>query len=306
MADSAVRPSPLRPGDTVAVLSASGPPAAARLQEGLAVLQEWGLKVDLLPSATAQAQPFDYLAGPDEVRAADTTAALTEDRYAAAFYARGGYGAQRTLELLDWAAIAAVGARPRHVIGFSDVTALSEGVLRHLGWASLYAAMPATWYFTQDRARRSLHAQLFTPGEATRITFPDADPLVPGVARGRVLGGCATLLSSSIGSNTAVRPDGDLVFLEDVDEDLFRLDRVFTQLRRSGYLEGATGIITGTFDGCGEPALVRRLLQDRFADLGVPVLAGADVGHGIALQALPIGVVATLDTHDGSLTMERA
>ncbi|AKU18862.1 hypothetical protein VV02_12165 [Luteipulveratus mongoliensis] len=283
-------------GDRVAVLSVSGPPVAERLDEGLAVVRSWGLDPVLLDSASAAHPTFDYLAGDDELRARDIEHALTDPSYAAVLLARGGYGSQRTLEHVDWSRVVAAQPRPRHVVGFSDVTALQEGLLRHLGWSSLYGPMVATWYFQQGRAQESLQRALMAPDSVTAIELPDGFALVDGVAEGTLLGGCATLMASSIGSSTAVPAKDAIVFLEDVDEELFRLDRVFTQLRRSGYLDGIRGVVTGTFDGCGDPDLVTALLRDRFADLGVPVLAGADIGHGVPLQTLPIGRRARLDT----------
>lgn len=299
---SYLRPDPLTTGDRVAVLSVSGPVDARQLEAGVQVLRSWGLEVDVLASARAEATPFDYLAGDDRRRADDLVTALTDDRYRAVLLAKGGYGAQRTMELIDWDEIVAADPSPRIVTGFSDVTALQEAVLRYLGWASLYAAMPATWYFLAERAQESVRRALFGTDSGT-LTFPDADPLVPGVAEGVLLGGCATLIAGSIGTDTAVPGDGGIIFLEDVDEELFRLDRLFTQLRRSGYFDAVTGVVTGTFDGCGDPGLVRQLLVDRLADLGVPVLAGADIGHGVALQALPLGRRARLDTAAGTLTL---
>lgn len=299
---SYVRPPRLTPGDHVAVLSVSGPTSSRQLDAGLAVLRSWGLEVDVLESARAPGLPFDYLAGDDRGRADDLTRALTDDRYRAVLLAKGGYGAQRTLELIDWDRIAAAAPSPRTVVGFSDVTALQEAVLRHLGWTSLYAAMPATWYLLAERAQRSLREALFGTDPGV-LTFPGADALVAGTAEGVLLGGCATLIAASTGTDTAVPGDGGLIFLEDVDEEVANLDRLLTQLRRAGYFRAASGVVTGTFDGCGDPALVRELLVDRLGDLGIPVLAGADIGHGIALQALPLGRWARLDTGAGTLTL---
>ncbi|WP_018155604.1 S66 peptidase family protein [Demetria terragena] len=296
-----LKPAPLRAGSRVAMVAASGPPLAERLAYGLEVLQDWGLEVDVLSSCSAPAEPFEYLAGTDAARAEDLTTALTDPSYEAVFLAKGGYGAQRTLEHLDWADLAARQPTPRHVVGFSDVTAIQEGALRHLGWASLHAAMPATTYFSMPRAVGSLWAQLFKPESVGVLHFADAVPVVDGVAEGVVVGGCATLIASSLATDTGLSARGAILFLEDVDEELFRLDRVFTHLRRSGYLDGVRGILTGSFEECGDPALVQKLLVDRFGDLGVPVLTGADIGHGVALQALPIGLTARLDTSQREL-----
>lgn len=294
-----VVPAPVRPGDTVAVLSASGPTRAESLEQGLELLKGWDVEVDVLATSRTTHPDFDYLAGTDEARTADLTKALTDDRYAAVIAAKGGYGAQRVLEHMDWDAVRAVNPRPRHLVGFSDVTALQEALLCQLGWASWYAAMPATAYFRQDSARESLRRALFAPHEHRVLDLPYAETVVPGVAEGVLIGGCAALLASSIGTDTCVPADGALLFMEDVDEDLANVDGLFTQLRRSGYLDGVRGVLLGTFNDLDkdyDDAGLRRLAADRFGGLGVPVITGVDVGHGGPLQALPIGQRARLDT----------
>ncbi|KNX37543.1 S66 peptidase family protein [Luteipulveratus halotolerans] len=293
---SYVVPPPVPDGGRVAVAAFSGPLLAERLDQGLRVLRGWGLEPVLLESATAVDPTFDYLGGTDELRARVLQEALTDPSYDAVLLGRGGYGAQRALDLIDWDAVLAARPTPRHVVGFSDVTALQEALLHHLGWASLYGPMVATWYFEQERAQESLRRLLMTPDAVAVIELPDTVPAVDGVAEGVLLGGCATLLASSIGTATSVPARDGILFLEDVDEEIFRLDRIFTQLRRSGYLDGVKAVLTGTFHGCGDADLVRRLIVDRFADLGVPVLTGADIGHGVPLQTLPIGRRARLDT----------
>lgn len=293
---SYVIPPPVRAGDRVAVLSPSGPPVPERLEQGLIALKEWGVEPVVLESARSEsAPPFDYLAGDDALRARDLEHALTENAYAAVLLARGGYGAQRALELVDWSAIAKAAPKPRHVVGFSDATAVLKGVARHLGWASMYGPMVATWYFAQDTAQEGLRRQLMEPDTVRGLDFPDGHTIVDGVAEGVLMGGCATLVSSCIGTDTDVPARDSILFLEDVGEPSYRLDRCLTQLRRSGYLDGIRAVLLGTFEDCGPAEDVRALLADRFGDLGVPVLAGADIGHGVALQTLPIGRRARLD-----------
>lgn len=298
---TAIEPAALRAGDEVALLSVSGAVQDDRLEAGLEVLRGWDLKVDLLPTASATHPELDYLAGTDQQRAADLSTALIEDRYAAVFFARGGYGAPRMIDLVDWSA--ASRARPRWLVGFSDVTAVHEQVQARLGWQSLYAAMPATVYFTRERATESLRRRLFEPAATDVLEFADADPIVEGTVEGVVAGGCLSLLVGSLGTAWSAPEKEAILFLEDVDEEPLRLDRMLTQLRGSGYLDDVAGVLLGTFHGCGEPAAVRATLADRLGDLGVPVLAGADIGHGVALQALPLGRRARLDTAAGTLTL---
>lgn len=187
--------------------------------------------------------------------------------------ARGGYGAQRTLEGVDFASLGT--PTPRVLVGYSDVTALIEAVSVHLGWVSLFGPMPVSDDFTPGSyAFDSLARTLFTPAETTLLTFPAARTLVGGTAEGVTLGGTASLLCSSLATPTSRPARGGILFLEDVDEEPYRLDRILTQLRRSGYLDGVAGILCGTFTGCGDPAEIDALLIDRLGDLGAPVLAG--------------------------------
>ena len=247
---------------------------------------------------------YDYLAGDDALRGADLTRALADPAYTAVFCAAGGCGMQRTLERIDWAAIDA--SAPKVVVGYSDVTALLEAIAVKLGWVSLFGPMPACDGFYQGPGRYDFDALarlLFALSTVRELVFPGFRTVVPGVAEGMTLGGTATLLAASIGTDTSLPARGAILFLEDVDELPFRLDRVLTQLRRSSYSDGVAGILLGTFTECGDPEHIRRMLDERLGDLGVPGLAGADIGHGIHMQTYPIGVQARLDATAGTLTL---
>ncbi|MFD3571542.1 LD-carboxypeptidase [Streptomyces sp. NPDC058667] len=295
-----VRPAALKPGDRVAVIAASGPPDQRNLETGLTSLRGLGLEPEVFASARADG---DYLAGDDRLRAEDLTAALTDPSFAAVFCAAGGYGAQRTLELVDWRRIGT--PTPRVIVGYSDVTALLEAVAVKLGWASLFGPMPACGGFGPGHDDFDSLARLLTDPKSVReLRFPDSRPLIGGSAEGVTLGGTVTLLACSLGTDTSLPAAGGLVLMEDVGEEPFRLDRFLTQLRRGGYLDGAAGVICGTFTGCGERDQVEALLRDRLGDLGIPVLIRADIGHGVPQQTFPIGVRARLDADAGTLTLQ--
>ena len=295
----AVRPPALRPGDRVAVLTVSSPVDPGKLADGLRTLRRLGLEPDVFGSARAEG---DYLAGDDRLRAADLTAALTDPGYRAVLLANGGYGAHRTLELLDWDAIGT--PDPRVVVGYSDVTALHEAITRRLGWVSLFGPMVAVEpYRRGHRGLDGLARTLTEPATATRLAFPDGRALVPGSAEGVTVGGTLALLAGSIGTPTSVPARGGILLLEDVDEKPYRLDGFLTHLRRSGYLDGVAGVLCGTFTGCGPSEGIEQLLRDRLGGLGVPVLTGADIGHGVEMQTFPIGVRARLDTGARTLTL---
>lgn len=299
-----LRPPGLKPGDTVAVICASSPvESQEHLESGLRALASVGLKSEVFATARDTGSMYEYLAADDEQRAADLTRALSDPRYAAVFLAQGGYGAQRTLERVDWSRIDP--AAPKAVVGYSDVTALLEALAVKLGWVSLFGPMVACggfWQGPDEYDFKELMRLLFAPASVRELTFPGHRTITPGSAEGLTLGGTATLIAAGFGTDTSYPARDAILFLEDVDELPFRMDRILTQIRRSAYLDGVAGILLGTFTECGDPEHIDRLLDERFGDLGVPVLAGANIGHNTQMQTYPIGVRARLDADRGTLT----
>jgi muramoyltetrapeptide carboxypeptidase len=291
----------LRPGDRVAVLSVSGPVDSGPLETGLEALRFAGLEPVVYASARAPGSFREYLAGDDKTRAADLVSALTDPDIAGIIFARGGYGAQRTLEAVNWDAVAA--SAPKVLAGYSDITAILEAVAVKLGWASLFAPMPSVPGSDAHYSFGSLLRVLTRPAAARELRYPDAVTVTGGVARGVTMGGTLTLLASSVGTDTCWPARGGIVLLEDVEEEPYRLDRMLTQLRRAGYLDGVAGVVTGTFTDCGERAEVHEVLTERLADLGVPMLSWANVGHGGKFQTFPIGIAAELDADAGVLRL---
>ncbi|HXW46479.1 MAG TPA: LD-carboxypeptidase [Streptosporangiaceae bacterium] len=298
---SLARPPALRPGDRVAVLSISSPASPAELAVGLDALRFAGLEPVVYPSAHDQGSMRPYLAGDDAMRVADLRAALTDPDIAGIIFATGGSGSQRTLEAFDLDLIAA--HPPKVLAGYSDVTGILEAVGRRLGWASLMSPMVTSGGPTGHYSFASMLRALMHPERSTELSYPEATTLVGGTAAGRTMGGNLTLLASSIGTATSWPADGGILLVEDVDEQEYRIDRMLTQLRRSGYLAGVAGVVAGTFVGCGEPELIQQILAERLGDLGVPMIAWANIGHGGYFQTFPIGVAAELDADARTLRL---
>ncbi len=296
---SLARPPALRAGDRVAVLSISSPADQADLEVGLDVLRFAGLEPVVYASARDQGSVRPYLAGDDAMRVADLHEALTDPSIAGIIFACGGSGSQRTLEAFDLDAIGK--NRPKVLAGYSDVTAILEAVAGRLGWASLLSPMVTSGGPTGHYSFASMLRALMQPERSTDISYPQAVTVIGGRARGVTLGGNLTLLMSSIGTDTCWPAEGGILLIEDEHEEEYRIDRMLTQLRRSGYLDGVAGIIAGTFVGCGDEKLVQDILAERLGDLGVPMIAWANVGHGGYFQTFPIGVAAELDAD--SLTL---
>ncbi|TKK91672.1 LD-carboxypeptidase [Herbidospora galbida] len=296
MAESIPR---LRPGDRVAVVAPSGPVSPERLAYGCDRLRAAGLDVVVGAHVLARHGLF---AGSDEQRAADLTAAWCDERVRAVLCARGGYGALRLLDHLDPGRFAA--AAPKPLVGSSDVTVLHRWLAEHTGAVSLYGPMVAGTALGTDRLGHrwagELIRTLMSPEQTRRLHCPDAVELVPGRAEGPVTGGNLNLLAALLGSPEAGSAAGCVVVLEDVNKEAHRLDRLFTQLLRAGWFDGAVGVVAGRWRNCGpDPDAI---LYERLAPLGVPILAGFDVGHGPRQLTVPLGVPAVLDTGGRSLT----
>ncbi|MGP9017464.1 S66 peptidase family protein [Streptomyces sp. BR1] len=298
------RPARLRPGARVAVVAPSGPVVDERLDAGLDILRGWDLDPVVMPHVRGRHPEFRYLAADDESRARDFQEAWCDPGIDAVFCARGGYGAQRMVDLLDWTAIRAAG--PKVFVGYSDATVLHEAFAVRMGLSTLYGPLvSAATFLKDDDTQRHLRTTLFEPEAAMVIGAGTAGPLIPGRARGVTLGGCLALLASDLATPFArASARGGLLLIEDVGEDDYRIDRLLTQLLRSGWLDGVAGVALGSWEECGPYERVRAVLYERLAGLGVPVVEHLGFGHCATSLTMPLGVPALLDADAGTLTLE--
>jgi len=300
-----IYPPALRPGDAVALIAPAGPLAsAAELDAAIARVEALGLRAVLGDHVLARR---GFLAGTDAQRAADLNAALRDPGVRGVFAVRGGYGTTRLLDLVDYDALR---ADPKVLLGYSDLTALLGACTARADVVTFHGPVVALSPFGPaeiDWLRRAA----FSDAPIGTLAVPDGRALVPGRARGRLAGGNLSLMAALVGTPYAIDCAGAIVFFEEVDEAPYRIDRMVTQLRASGTLRGAAGIVLGTFAGCdaGEDAEPERRLAhaiaDRFGDLGIPVLTGAPIGHEGEQWTLPIGATATLDADGRTLTVDR-
>ena len=302
---SLVRAPRLRAGDRVAVVSPSGPVAPDRLAAGVEVLASWGLDVRVGPRAAGRLDRFGYLSADDETRAAELTAAWCDPDVRAVVCARGGYGAQRMVDLLDWQALAAAG--PKVLLGFSDVTALHQAFGARLGLSTLHGPVVSSLGRADEADPDAPALDAARPGRAGRRSPRcPRPPWSPGTADGVLVGGNLALLAAGVGAPGGVSAAESIVVLEDVAEEAYRLDRLLTQLLRSGWFDGVRGVVLGDFTDCASPEAVRDLVLDRLGPLGVPMVAGVPVGHETRNLAFPLGVPAVLDADAGTLVLRDA
>ncbi|MDG4809860.1 LD-carboxypeptidase [Micromonospora sp. WMMD1120] len=301
----ALRAPVLVPGDRVRVVSPGGTPNPTNMSRGIEILRGWGLEVELGEHVYAR---YGYLAGTDAQRLADLDAAFNDPGVRAVFAARGGYGTQRIVDRLD---VSGVRRDPRVVVGFSDITSIHGKLWRDTGLVTFYGPM-VNWSDTRTgpESAESLRRAVMTTGPVTITRDPAetaAPVLVPGRASGPLLGGCLTMLSTSLGAGDVPRFDGAILFFEDVDEAPYSIDRMLTELRRVGVLSRVAGVVVGqitnSVGGAGEWDAAA-VLTDRLSDLGVPVLGGLRLGHGAGQLTVPLGARATIDAEAGTLTVE--
>jgi muramoyltetrapeptide carboxypeptidase len=245
----------------------------------------------------AKASELGYLAGTDEQRAADFNEAARDPRVRGIFALRGGYGTMRILEKIDYKALA---RDPKVVLGYSDLTALLNAITQRTGLLTFHGPVAALSQFTALETQ-ALRAAVMSAEPLGALQAPEAQTLIGGVARGRLAGGNLSLIAALLGTPYEINTRGALLVLEDVDESPYRIDRMLTQLRMSGALSRAAGIIAGGWTNCG---VTDELLRDRLGDLGIPVLTETLIGHIDEQWTLPIGARATLDANARTLTIE--
>lgn len=299
MRDAYLGSAPLQPGDTVRFVSPSGPGKPDSLARAVAFYEAWGLNV-IVGDHVLQPHPrATYLAGPDDVRRQDLVEAWSDPDTDAVVCIRGGYGAMRLLDGIDWAAMRETATRrdgrPKLLTGSSDITALHEAFRVHLDVPTLFCPMAGNDVFRDSEpVRDDVHRWLFEPWGGRRIVGPATETLAEGAAAGLFTGGNLALLAGSQGSKEAAEPPDGILFLEDINEDIYRLDGFLLQLRRAGRLSAASGIVLGSWHGCADLVGVRALMHEYLADLGVPVLWEQGFGHDPHALSVPLNVKGSM------------
>jgi muramoyltetrapeptide carboxypeptidase len=295
-------PAALRPGDQVRLVSPAGPTHPERVTHGIDLLESWGLKVTLGDYAFGRT---GFLAGTDDQRLADLNDAFRDPDVRGVICTRGGYGSQRIVDGIDFAAVA---ADPKILMGFSDITAVQFALWRGARLVTLHG--PGAAWLPERTPEASMESWRRAMMTTDPIVIPRVDAeetaavCVPGTATGPLLGGNLCLIEAALATVDFPDLTGAILLLEEIEEEPYRIDRMLTHLRRAGVLETVNGVAIGQFTGCadGWPVSVADVLSERLSDLGVPVLGGLPVGHGVGQLTVPLGVSATIDTDAGTLT----
>jgi muramoyltetrapeptide carboxypeptidase len=300
-------PSPLRSGDTIAILPTARAIKVDELQEGIALAERWGLRVQL---GAGVGRKHYQQAGTAEERAADLQAALDDPKVRAIWCARGGYG---TAHLLDHLDLSVLHRDPKWIIGFSDVTVL-HNALHGLGIPTIHGQMPhnigAKTTETGETLRRALFGEAYAVNSGPGPTVPASRP---GECEGVLVGGNLSLLYALRGTPYDIDPKGKILFLEDLDELLYHMDRMVMNLHLSGWFKELAGLVIGGMpdmhdrnpaDPFGQTA--EEIIERVAAPFDFPVCYGSPVGHIADNRALVLGRKTKLSVTANGATLSFA
>lgn len=304
MNSNTLMPPPLRRGDCIGLFAPAGPVRdQGRVEEGIRLLHGMGFQTKLLRSP---APGHEYLAASDQERADELHTLWRDDEVRALMALRGGYGCLRLMAHLDFPLFR---ARPKFLIGFSDVTVLLNGISQHTGLVTIHGPVVSSLAACDPESLRSLATLL--AGELHEYHLPrQVEVLRPGRASGILRGGNLATLVHLLGTPWDISWDGALLFLEDTGEPMYKIDRMLSQLFYAGRFNKLAGLLLGTFDHRESPDQFRlqEQLWHRVLELTThadyPILGGLPVGHLAQNQPLPIGAKATVDSGGGRLLLQ--
>lgn len=301
-----LKPKPLFPGARVALVAPAGPVPPERYGPAVHAVEELGLSPVVLESCR---RAHGYLAGSDALRADDLNRAFADPCIDGILCIRGGYGAQRLMDRLDFDVIR---RNPKWFGGYSDITALHIAIQQNCGFVTYHTPMPSTELhggmdeFTLRSLQKALFGEPF--GELKNPERMPFQTLVGGCARGVLTGGNLSLVASSLGTPYEIDTRGKILFLEDVNEEPYRIDGMLLHLKAAGKFRDCAGILLGYWTDCAPEDPARSLtLEQIFEELLVPehrpALAGLACGHSLPTLSLPLGSEIEMNSISGKITV---
>jgi len=292
------KPPRLRPGARIGVIAPAGRVDRAAVEAGVAALRAEGFEAE--PGAHLF-QSNGYLAGAAELRARDLLEFFQRPDIDAIFCARGGFGSIQLLPYLKPAHFKA----PKIFVGYSDITILLNWLRQFCGLTTFHAPMVAMDLARGLSPEAKSHLWGVLRGEMRHWKIALGEVIKPGRTEGQIAGGCLSLLVTTLGTPYEIDVRGKILFLEDIGEKPYRIERMLTQLQMAGKLAHPAGILLGDFTDCGSegPRGLREIFNDMFGAADYPVVMGMKAGHGPENLALPFGAAMALDGNDATLTM---
>ncbi|HEY5561343.1 MAG TPA: LD-carboxypeptidase [Clostridiaceae bacterium] len=296
----------LKIGATIGIISPASPEEPTAIKNGIAFLENRAFKVKEGPHIYDK---WGYLAGKDEDRASDLNNFFKDDSVDGILCVRGGYGTMRMLSMID---LEVIRNNPKVFIGFSDITAILNYISLNTGLITFHGPMGTSRLedpYTCDSLFNTL-----SQVKPYELENPEGYPLICGYggeAKGKLIGGNLSLITSSIGTPYSLRFEDNILFIEDIDEAPYKIDRMLTHLLNCGALQACSGFIVGQFEKCELPHYERSLtlkeiFEDRLLSLKKPTILGLMTGHGYPKLTIPIGANIEIIPEEGKISVTEA
>lgn len=284
---------PLKSGDVLGVCAPSACFDTEKLNKGIQVLQNLGFEVKVPEEIFKKKR---YLAGDDILRANVINKLFSDPEIDGIICARGGFGAMRVLNHLNWNTIK---QNPKPFIGFSDNTALLLSIISETGNLVIHGPNVVSFASAPQKNIDSFYRTLM--GSFDTLKVVNGKIITSGKCTGVLKGGNLATISHLLG--TKFQPDfnGSVLFLEDIGEPAYKIDRMLTQMKMAGLFDGIQGVITGVFKNCDNDKYVEEILFDTFEEYNIPVLSGLDAGHGKVNLSLYMGTDIVMDTRSANI-----
>lgn len=296
------KPVSLKRGGKIGVIATAGCVDDASLTAGIGVIKRAGFEVEL---SRGVRNAKGYLAGEGKGRAEDLQEFFTRPDIDAILCARGGFG---SIQLLPWLDPETLHSHPKIFVGYSDVSILLNWLLQKCGLVTFHGPMVAMEMAQGLKGRTEEHFWRTLLGEKRKWEFEIDEVVRPGRAEAGMVGGCLSVLVTTLGTPYEIDTSGRLLFLEDIGEKPYRIERMLTHLKMAGKLENPSGVVFGDFTQCeGEGARgLRQIIAELFRDAPYPVVTGLAAGHGEENLLLPFGVKMALDAGRATLSLLEA
>ncbi|WP_353096169.1 LD-carboxypeptidase [Tissierella praeacuta] len=294
-----IKPKALKLGDTIGIIAPSSPTTEEKVKKAHDKLIDMGFKVKMGKSPYKR---YGYLSGNDNIRAEDINEMFNDKEVNGIICIRGGYGTPRIIDLLDYEIIR---NNPKVFVGYSDITALHISFTQIANLVTYHGPMVVSDMIDNfsDFSKDNLFRAIMNTEPMGKISNPEGEEIITingGIAEGRIIGGNLSLIVDTIGTPYEIDVKGKILFIEEVGEEPYNIDRMLNQLRLSGKLQEANGIILGDFNGCesenpNENLTLEQVINDQIKPIGKPTIYNLQAGHCDPMVTLPFGVNTRLD-----------
>lgn len=300
----------LKPGDTIGIIAPASPTARQNVYLSKKALEEMGFKVKIGESCY---ETYGYLAGKDELRAKDLNDMFRDKKVDGVICLRGGYGTLRILNMIDYEVIR---KNPKVFVGYSDITAVHVALNQRCELVTFHGPMTASNMI--GGFNKYSYKSLFKAVGSTEVVGELRNPggekvkvINKGTAEGKIIGGNLTLITSTLGTKFEIDTKGKILFLEEIEEKPYKIDRMLTELLLAGKLQQVNGIVLGDWKDCkadkGERSLsLMKVFEEIIKPLGIPIIYNVKSGHCSPMMTLPMGVKAKINGNTGKLEIEES